>query len=447
MSRNLKPARRIGGTITVPGDKSIAHRAALLSIVSQEPIVVKNFPSGADCKTSLDAARQLGVSVSQSDDILTLTPPASLTLDPGTIIDCRNSGTTARLLAGLIAGMNLEVNLAGDESLSRRPMRRIIDPLTAMGAELFATDGHLPMKVRGTKLLPFEYRLPVPSAQVKSAILLAGLASHCSVTIREDVVTRDHTETMLTAIGEGLTVREIKPVAIPDADDPRKKRLSMPENFKREIQLRSSSRVKGGFIDIPGDISTAAFFFAAAAIGESSVTIPNLGLNPTRTGFLDYLKSINCKVTISERTVISGEPRGTVTVEGAPLRARKITGETVVELLDEIPIVAVMAAFADGTTVIRDAAELKVKESDRLASIADNLTRMGVKCGLLEDGLAVEGGRELQGADLVSHGDHRIAMAFAIASLFANGPSTLDSPETVDISCPEFFDLLLSIVS
>jgi 3-phosphoshikimate 1-carboxyvinyltransferase len=447
VTRKLKPARRIGGTLTVPGDKSIAHRAALLSILSEGPIEIKNFPNGADCQTSLAVARKLGVTVETTETGLKLTPPAQLQLEPDTIIDCGNSGTTARLLAGLISGTNLSVNLAGDESLSERPMRRIIDPLTAMGAELFATDSHLPMKVRGNRLLPFEYRLPVASAQVKSAILLAGLAAKCSVTLKEEVLTRDHTETMLSAIGEGLSVRDIKAVAIADPDDPRKKRLTMPENFKREIKLASSSRVIGGIVDIPGDISTAAFFFAAAAIGEDTITISNLGLNPTRTGFLDYLKSLGCKVTIADKAVISGEPRGTVTVEGAPLRARKITGETVVELIDEIPIVAVMAAFADGTTVIRDAAELKVKESDRLVAIADNLTRMGIKCGVLEDGLAIEGGRELQGADIISHGDHRIAMAFSIASLFASGPSTLDRSDIVDISCPGFFDLLLSIVS
>ncbi len=447
MTLKLKPARRIGGTVTVPGDKSIAHRAALLSILSKGPVTVRNFPDGADCQTSLKVAQQLGVKIDRTDDTLTLTPPELLRLDPDTIIDCGNSGTTVRLLAGIIAGSELSANLSGDESLSRRPMKRVIDPLTAMGAELFADNNHLPMKVRGHKLLPFEYRLPVPSAQVKSAILLAGLSSGCSVVLKEDVLTRDHTEVMIQALGQGITVREIRPVATPDADDPRKKRMIMPENFRKEIKLASSATINGGLVDIPGDISTAAYFMAAAAIGEASVTIPNLGLNPTRTGFLDYLKSLGCTVSIADKTVIGGEPRGTVTVEGAPLKARKISGETVVELIDEIPIVAVMAAFADGTTVIRDAGELRVKESDRLTSVAENLTRMGVKCGVLDDGLAIEGGRELNGADLKCFGDHRIAMAFAIASLFSVGPSTLDEPTCVNISCPGFFDLLLSIVS
>ena len=306
----LKPARRIGGTVTVPGDKSIAHRAALLSILSKGPITVKNFPEGADPKTSLAVAGKFGVTVSPMDEGLLLTPPEKLRIDQDAIIDCANSGTTVRLLAGIIAGSNLSVNLTGDESLSRRPMKRIVDPLTAMGAELFATDGHLPMKVRGNRLLPFEYRLPVPSAQVKSALLLAGISAGCSVILREETLTRDHTEVMIESLGEGITVREIRPVAVPDPDDPRKKRMTMPENFKKEIKLASTSRINGGLVDIPGDISTAAYFLAAAAIAEESVTIPNLGLNPTRTGFLDYLKAIGCAVTITDKTVISGEPRG-----------------------------------------------------------------------------------------------------------------------------------------
>jgi 3-phosphoshikimate 1-carboxyvinyltransferase len=447
VSLKLKPARRIGGTLTVPGDKSIAHRAALLSILSRGPVTVKNFPDNADCRTSLAVAEKCGVSVETTDDGILLTPPAQLQIEPDTIFECGNSGTTTRLFSGIIAGSNCSVNLTGDESLSSRPMKRIVDPLTAMGAELFSTDGHLPMKVRGNKLLPFEYRLSIPSAQVKSAILLAGLSAGCSVTIREEIPSRDHTELMMQELGEGLTVREIRAIATPDLDDPRKKRMVMPENFRKEIKLASSSKLNGGLVDIPGDISTAAFFLAAAAIAEESVTITNLGLNPTRTGFLDYLKAVGCTVTITDKIVISGEPRGTVTVEGAPLKARKLSGESVVELIDEIPIVAVMAAFADGTTVIRDAAELRVKESDRLAAVVENLTRLGVKCGLLDDGLAIEGGKELNGADLVSFGDHRIAMAFAIASLFAVGPSSLDNPEVVNISCPGFFDLLMSIVS
>ena len=442
MKRIIKPARRIDGTVAVPGDKSIAHRAALLSILSSGPITAHNFPAGDDCVSSVSAAEQLGVQVGRSESTLVFTPPQRLGTGESVTIDCGNSGTTARLLAGIIAGSEFSATLTGDASLSRRPMKRVAEPLTRMGAEVTDSDGHLPLRIHGHRLLPFEYRMPVASAQVKSALLLAGLASGCSIRILEDTVTRDHTELMIGAIGEGLSVRDIKPVPTPDPNDPRKTRMVMPEPFKREIVLSARSRIHGGEIDIPGDISTAAFFFAAAAIGKGSVTVTNCGLNPTRTGFLEHLKAINCKVTIEDRTVVSGEPRGSVTVAGGPLKARKITGERTVDLIDEIPIVAIMAAFAEGTTLIRDAAELRVKESDRLAALADNLCRMGVKCGLLEDGLAIEGRKDIPGADFAAFGDHRIAMAFSVAALAAIGPSSIDTPDIVSVSCPTFYDLL-----
>ena len=447
MRRELKPIRKLGGTISVPGDKSISHRAVLLSLLSDGPIEIVNFAGNADCYTSLDAVKQFGVTVERANDRLVLTPPEKISIDPDTIIDCGNSGTTARLLAGLMAGLKYRVILTGDASLSRRPMKRIIDPLTAMGAELLSDEGTLPLTVIGKKLLPFEYTMPVPSAQVKSAILLAGIAAGCTAVVREEKITRDHTELMVQAIGEGLTVRHIKPVVVEDEHDPRKKRMVMPEAFKREITVASTARINGGDIDVPGDISTAAFFFAAAAISKQTITVTNVGLNPTRTGFLTHLKKIGCTVTISDKQVVSGEPRGSVTVTGQTLKARKISGEAVVNMIDELPLVAVMAAFAEGTTVIRDAAELRVKETDRLNATAENLNRMGVNCGLLEDGLAVEGRDNPEAADFVSHGDHRIAMAFSIASLFLDGPSTIDDDTVVGISCPEFYDILESISS
>lgn len=446
MKRQIKPVRKIGGTLSVPGDKSIAHRAALISILSEGDVKIINFPDNADCASSLAAAGRFGVKVEKSDNLLTLIPPSEVKVSPDTIIECNNSGTTARLLAGIASGLDIEVTLDGDDSLRSRPMKRIIEPLTEMGAELFSEDGRLPLRIRGHKLLPFEYQPKIPSAQVKSALLLAGLASSCSVTIREERITRDHTELMIEELGEGITVRKVNPVAEPDPDDPRKKRMRMPENFKKEIKVSPRARIGGGTVDIPGDISTAAFFFAAAAISGGTVTIPNLGLNPTRSAFLTFLRNIGCKVDISDRKLVSGESRGTVTVTGGKLAARKIAGETTVALIDEIPIVAVIAAFANGTTLIRDAGELKVKESDRLKAIADNLDRMGAKCGLLDDGLAIEGGKDFSGADFATFGDHRIAMAFSIASLFLVGPSTIDDDRVVNVSCPNFFDLLSGIV-
>lgn len=445
MPKELKPSRHIGGAIHVPGDKSIAHRAALLSVLSKDPITIVNFPDNHDCQASLDAVATLGVGVSKDHHQLSLTPPEVVSVPPDTIIDCGNSATTARLLAGIVAGLDVTVTLAGDESLSRRPMERIVEPLTHMGAEFFAEDGRLPMKIVGKKLLPFEYNLPMPSAQVKSAILLAGLASGCSVTLRETTITRDHSERMIEHLGGKLDVRETKPVLIPDPLDPRKKRVKMLKDFKKEIKLPPGTSLGGGTIDIPGDISTAAFFMAAAAISKKSLTIRNVGLNPTRTAFIEHLRLIGCQVDITDRETLSGEPRGTITVTGGVIKPRKIHGEQTVSLIDEIPIIGVMAAFTEGTTVVRDAAELKFKESNRVESVAYNLKRMGVKCGILDDGLAIEGGKELSGADFKSFGDHRIAMAFSVASLFLTGPSSLDDTSVVSASCPNFYEILQQV--
>ncbi len=442
MNRKLKRAKKIKGTVRVPGDKSIAHRAALLSLISRGPIETNNYPNGADCQTSLKAVEALGVTIDKHSTKVTFTPPSNLSVPTGKTIDCGNSGTTARLISGLIAGSDLEVTLTGDKSLSSRPMKRIIDPLTQMGGEFYSQNGFLPLRIRGKRLLSFEYKLPVPSAQVKSALLLAGLASRCSVTIREDSFTRDHTERMVADIGTGIEYRNINPIPVGDPNDPRKKRMQMPESFKYEVKLSAQAKINGGMVDIPGDISTAAFFMAAAAIGKGTISIENVGLNPTRTGFIEHLKAIGCEVVITEKKTVSNEPRGTVTVNGAPLKSRKISGETTVALIDEIPIVAVMAAFAEGTTIIRDASELKVKESNRLEAIHHNLKLAGAKSALLDDGMAIEGQPELSGADFKSFEDHRIAMAFSIAALFLTGPSTLDNDACVAISCPEFYDIL-----
>lgn len=446
MKREIQPVKNLGGVIRLPGDKSIAHRAALLSILCQNPVHVKNYPDSTDCRASLEAARAFGVTIDKNDDgTLTLRPPEKIVIEPETIIDCGNSGTTARLFSGLTAGLPVQAIIAGDGSLTARPMKRIVDPLKEMGAELFDTEGHLPLKINGRKLLPFEYRLPVPSAQVKSALLLAGLASECTVTLREEVITRDHTERMISELGGGIDVREVKPVRQTDPQDPRKKRMVMPEPFKKEIVLRWNNRLVGGSIEIPGDFSTAAFFFGAAAIAGSTVTVEQVGLNSTRTAFLEHLKNIGCTVEIADREVISGEPRGTVTVTGGELKPRKISGEMSTRLIDELPILAVIAAYAPGTTIIRDATELKYKESDRLVAIAHNLEKMGVSCGVLEDGLVIERKAEPNGADFKSFGDHRIAMAFSMAALFAVGPSTIDDDSATAVSCPDFFELLSKI--
>jgi 3-phosphoshikimate 1-carboxyvinyltransferase len=252
---------------------------------------------------------------------------------------------------------------------------------------------------------------------------------------------------MIGAIGEGITCREIKATLVPDPQDPRKKKSVMPEDFRKEILLGGQANIDGGIVDIPGDISTAAFFMAAAAIAEKAITITQVGLNPTRSAILEHLKIIGCDVTVENKATVSGELRGDVTVTGGQLKARRLHGDSIVELIDELPIIALMAALADGTTVIRDAGELRHKESNRLTACIENLQRMGVKCGLLEDGMVVEGRKELSGADFKSFGDHRIAMMCGIASLFAVGPSTIDDESVVAVSCPNFFELLSTITS
>lgn len=442
MKRDLKPVRKINGRIRVPGDKSIAHRAAILSILASGPLRVRSYPDNADCRTSLNAARALGVRIEEQDGCLVLNPPLRIQIPNDTIIDCGNSGTTARLLAGLVAGTDQRVILAGDESLSKRPMERVVDPLCSMGAEVTATDGHLPLMVQGRKLLPFEYRLPVASAQVKSALLLAALASGCSVILREDIITRDHTELMMAHLGATIECREVTSVLQPDPVDPRKKRRIMPEPFRKEIRLGSRSRIAGGEIEIPGDLSTAAFFFAAAALHKGTITVEQVSLNPTRTAFLEHLRAIGCRVDVANRSIVCGEARGDVTVTGGELKGRKVAGDATAALIDEIPILAVLAAFSEGETIIRNAAELRVKESDRLEAIAHNLQAMAVPCGVLEDGLIIEGRKEPSGGDFKSFGDHRIAMAFSIAALAAVGPSTMDDAEAANVSCPGFSELL-----
>lgn len=445
MKRELHPAKQIGGELEVPGDKSIGQRAALLSLLTTGTLSVRNFPNAVDPNSALEAVRLFGVQIEEVDGEVIFTPPEKWHIEHEAVINCGNSGTTARLLAGIVAGSSHNVILAGDESLSTRPMSRIATPLREMGAEVYDTDGHLPMKVYGRKLLPFEYTLPVPSAQLKSSILLAGLSAGCSVTVREITPSRDHTERMLAELGASIEVEDIKPVLEEDPHDPRKKRQVMPADYKREIRLAANASLSGGTIDVPGDISTASYFFGLAAVSGATVTVRNVGLNPTRTEILSYLKAIGCDVKIADKHTVSGEPRGSVTVTGRALKSRRISGDTIVGLIDEIPIVAVMAAFAEGTTVIRDAGELRVKESDRLEAIAENLNRMGVSCGLLDDGLAIEGGKEFSGADFSSFGDHRVAMAFSIASMMLVGPSTIDNDEVVSISCPPFYDLLHSV--
>ena len=440
----------LSGKFSLPGDKSISHRALMLSAMTIGESKISGLLESADVFATAAAMRAYGANVERGGDGVWRVSglgPGGL-LEPDGPIDFGNAGTGVRLTMGIAAAHPFASTFIGDASLSRRPMDRVLDPLRQMGADVIARSGdRLPLSLRGAEpMAPITYRVPIASAQVKSALLLAGLASHCSVIIRENSFTRDHTERMLAEIGEGIETRKIKPVAVDDQHDPRKKKMVMPEPFKYEARLSARASVKGGEINIPGDISTASFFMAAAAITGGTLTIENVGLNPTRTAFIDHLKAIGCEVNIFDKKTITGEPRGTVTVSGSKLKPRKISGDTTVGLIDEIPLVAILAAFTEGTTVIRDAAELKVKESNRLEAIHHNLNLAGAKYGLLDDGLAIEGGRELSGADFVGFADHRIVMAFSIAALSLAGPSTIDDDSPASVSCPGFYDILEQII-
>lgn len=419
MEIRVQRAPRIEADIGVPGDKSISHRSAMLAALSDGTCRLRNYLPGEDCLGTLRVLRQLGVKVES------LSPTEHLVhgvrgrfTAPTDDLDCGNSGTTMRLMSGLLAAQPFRCRLTGDASLSRRPMRRIMEPLREMGARFEAegTDGCPPLVVHGTAgLKPLDYRLPVPSAQVKSAVLLAGLFADGVTTVDQPVPTRDHTERLLEHFGV--------PVA----------------RQGTRVSVRGGLLPQARDVDVPGDISSAAFWLvAAAAQPGASVRITDLGLNPTRTGILAVLLRMGAKLREEEETKGPGEPCGRIEIVGRSLRGTEIGGTEIPNVIDELPVLAVAGALAGGTTVIRDAAELRVKESDRLAVVARHLAAMGADVTEHPDGLEIRGGRPLHGARLDSHGDHRIAMAFAIAGLFAEGETVIGNAGCVETSYPGF---------
>ena len=412
-------APTIATRIRVPGDKSMSHRAAMLAALSDGRCVLRNYLPGEDCLGTVRVLGQLGVgieSVSPTEYVVQGTRGKFQA--PVGDLDCGNSGTTMRLISGLLAAQPFRSRLIGDASLSRRPMRRIIDPLEKMGARL-ATEGDKgcpPLIIEGrADLTPITYDLPVPSAQVKSAVLLAGLFAGGTTTVVQPVPTRDHTERMLEYFGVPVT------------------------KAGANISVRGGFLPKARDFDVPGDISSAAFWLvAAAAQPGSSLCVTDLGLNPTRTGVLGVLLRMGARLKEEEQTKGPGEACGKVEILGNRLRGTVIGGAEIPNVIDELPVLAVAAALAEGTTVIKDAAELRVKESDRLAVVAHHLAAMGADVTERADGLEIRGGRPLHGARLTSHGDHRIAMAFAIAGLFAGGETIIEDAACVETSYPGF---------
>jgi len=420
----VQPAARVSGTVHVPGDKSIAHRALMLAVLAQGESWIDGLPEGEDVRATIACLRALGGSLQRSGRGMRIqgTGLESFATPHGSLV-CANSGTTMRLLLGVLAGGSISARLDGDASLRRRPMARVVEPLKSMGARIESQYGRPPLAVTGAPLQGRRHVQPVPSAQVKSAILLAGLFARGPTTVVEPVPTRDHTERLLAAMGADLRVAA------------------------GSVELRPSHRPLGAIeLAVPGDFSSASFWMAAAALRPGwSITIEGVGLNPTRTAFLRILEAMGTAVDV-ELAKADTEPVGTVRVTGHPLRAVTLGGEEVVAAIDEIPALLAVATQAEGRTTIAGAAELRVKESDRIAGMAEGLRRMGAAVDERPDGISVDGPAALRGATVDSNGDHRIAMALAIAGLAADGPTSIVDAESVAVSYPEFFGTLSQVM-
>jgi len=424
MPQIIRPARSISGSITLPGDKSISHRYAMIASIAQGDSRIRNYSTGADCHSTLDAMRALGVPVEESGTEVTIRGRGLDGLRaPAADLDAGNSGSTIRMLSGILAAQTFPTRIGGDESLSRRPMARIIEPLSRMGANISAREGRFPpLEIRGTRLRPIDYTLPVPSAQVKTCVLFAGLYAEGETIVREPVRSRDHTEIALREFGADLRVAA------------------------KTIALTGRPTLTGRDLVVPADLSSAAFFIVAALLLPGSrLTIRGVGLNPTRSTLLDFLAGMGAAIRITEVESRNGELAGELLVSSSRVRGGVIEKETTAALIDEIPVLAILGAASDEGLTIRDAAELRIKETDRISTIAENLHRMGVEAEELPDGLAIPGRQRFHAAELDSFGDHRIAMAFAIAALCADGESLIHGAEAASVSFPAFFETLRSL--
>jgi 3-phosphoshikimate 1-carboxyvinyltransferase len=420
-SKKLKAAKKLEGAVQFPGDKSISHRYAILAGIAEGPSEIHFFSSSADCQSTLDCLKSLGVKVERQGNVVKV---AGAGLDslraPSGPLDAGNSGSTMRMLAGVLAGQPFRSVLVGDASLSRRPMKRVADPLTLMGAQIrTAEDGRPPLEITGGKLTPIRYEMPVASAQVKSAILLAGLFAEGETQVVEKLPTRDHTEIALELMGADIGRHE------------------------RTIAVRGRARLEGKKLHVPGDISSAAFFIAAGLIvPHSNLVLHNVGLNPTRTALLDALVPMGGRVKVVNLEMLNGELLGDLHVESSQLAGGEIPERLVPGLIDELPVLSVLGTQTEQGLSFRGAAELRIKESDRLAAVAENLRRMGAEVEEFPDGLRVAGRQKLRGAEIDPHADHRIAMAFAIAALVAEGTTVVKDSSCVDVSFPDFFQTL-----
>jgi 3-phosphoshikimate 1-carboxyvinyltransferase len=425
--KKIEPGKKIEGIAEFPGDKSISHRYGIIAALAEGVSEIRNYASAADCQSTLKCIEHLGVKVDREKELIRIHGVGLDGLKPyKKALDAENSGTTMRLLAGVLAGQPFETELTGDKSLRRRPMRRIMDPLCQMGAQLQASEGdRAPIKIRGGNLHAIDYTVPVPSAQVKSCVLLAGLFAEGATTVRESIRTRDHSELALREFGAAITCRR-------DA-----------------ITIEGRPHLIPRSLNVPGDLSAAVFFLGATLVlPDSNVLLHNVGVNPTRTRILDFLISIGANIHVPAVHMSDGELIGDIAVRSSQLEGGKIEGAQVAEMIDELPMLAALGPFTEKGIEIRDAKELRVKESDRISALAEGLRAMGAKVEEFPDGLFVAGRTvgKLHGATVEPHGDHRIAMALAVAALGAEGQSVIRDSDCVGVSFPEFFATLDKIV-
>jgi 3-phosphoshikimate 1-carboxyvinyltransferase len=422
LSHSLKG---LSGTIEIPGDKSISHRSVMFGSIAHGVTKVTNFLPGDDCLSTISCFRKLGVKIEENEDGLSIYGNGFEGLkEPSDILDVGNSGTTIRLLMGILAGRPFFSTLIGDHSIGKRPMTRVTGPLKKMGAQIDGRQngGFTPLGIRGGSLSSIDYQLPVASAQVKSALILASLQAEGESTIIEVAETRDHTERMIRKFGGEI----------------------LSDN--RVIKVNGGQKLLAANIHVPGDISSAAFFLVAGAIvPNSEIVLKNVGLNPTRTGILEVMEKMGATIEIAPDQDNSFEPTGDVTIKTSGLKGTIIEGDLIPRLIDEIPIIALMATQAKGKTIIKDAAELKVKETNRIDTVVQELTKLGADIEATEDGMVINGGQTLTGGKVSSHGDHRIGMMLAIAALIAKGEVELENPEAISVSYPNFFAHLNSL--
>ena len=413
------------GVIEIPGDKSISHRSVMFGSIAQGVTRVTNFLPGDDCLSTISCFRKLGVVIEENENEIIIYGNGFDGLkEPNDLLDVGNSGTTIRLLLGILAGRPFFSSLIGDHSIGKRPMTRVTEPLKTMGVQI---DGRkngefTPLSIRGGHLNPIHYKMPVASAQVKSALILAGLQAEGETTIIEKAESRDHTERMIRKFGGEI------------------------QKDNRTITVKGGQKLIASDILVPGDISSAAFFLVAGAIvPDSEIVLKNVGLNPTRTGIIEIMNKMGANLEIRQNADDAFEPAGDLTIKTSSLKGTVIEGDVIPRLIDEIPIIALLATQAEGKTIIKDASELKVKETNRIDTVVQELTKLGASIEATEDGMIIHGGTDLKGGTVSSHGDHRIGMMLAIASLLCKDQVELENPESISVSYPNFFSHLNSL--